>query len=319
MTHNSTTSAGIDVSKDKLDLAIYGKESPLIVANTEVGWAEAVAWFQQAQVCLVGLEATGGYERGVRRFLEDRGFTVDLMQPLQVKAFAKMGLRRAKSDWLDATLIAHCTHTRAQQAKAAPDARFDALSDHLSYIEQIEEDIARSKARLEHISEPRVRRTVAADIARFTKRLAREIALLRAEIDIHDDLAKRFVLLLSIPTIGQRTALTLVVGMPELGRVSREQAASLAGLAPFVRESGQSKGQSHIGGGRPRVRRALYMAALPGAFRWNPVLQAFYKRLVGRGKSGKCALVACARKLLVIANAVVARGTPWEGVLPAAA
>jgi transposase len=319
MTHNSIKSAGIDVSKHKLDLAIYGKDKPLIVANTEAGWAEAAAWLRQAEVDLVGLEATGGYERGVRRFLEDRGFTVDLLQPLQVKAFAKMGLRRAKSDRLDAVLIAHCTHTRAQQAKAAPDARFDAFNDHLSYIEQIEEDIVRCKTRLEHIAEPRLRRATDADIARLSKRLASEIARLRAAIDHHDDLAKRFILLLSIPTIGQRTALSLLIGMPELGNISREQAASLAGLAPFVRESGQFKGQSYIGGGRGRVRRALYMAALPGAFRWNPLLQAFYKRLVVNGKSGKCALVACARKLLIIANAVVARGTPWEDARPVTA
>jgi transposase len=116
---------------------------------------------------------------------------------------------------------------------------------------------------------------------------------------------------LSVPGIGERTALALILRMPELGQVSREQAAALAGLAPFVRQSGKRKGETHIGGGRSRLRRSLYAAALPAAFRWNPALKALYRRLVERGKPHTSALVACARKLLIYANTVVQRGTPW--------
>ena len=127
----------------------------------------------------------------------------------------------------------------------------------------------------------------------------------------HADLARRLALVMSVPGIGERTALTLIIRMPELGRVSREEAAALAGLAPFDDNSGQHRGQRHIAGGRGRVRRALF-AALPAAFHWNPALIALYDRLKAKGKAHKAALTACARKLLIYANAVVQRGTPWR-------
>jgi transposase len=196
--------------------------------------------------------------------------------------------------------------------KLPPDPRFDALGGQLTFIEQVEEDIARIKTRLEHIEDARLRRIDDADIKRLEKRRDRELRRLIDAIRAHDDLARRLDLVLSIPAIGERTAASLIVRMPELGQVSREQAASIAGLAPFVHQSGKRQGETHIGGGRARLRRALYMPALVGAFRWNPVLKALYARLTARGKPAKCALIACARKLLIIANAVVARGTPWR-------
>jgi transposase len=202
--------------------------------------------------------------------------------------------------------------------KLSPDPRFDALADDLTFIEQIEEDIVRFKTRLEHIRDNRLRRTVTADIKRLEKRRAVELKRLIARLRSHADLAERFELVLSIPGIGERTALALIVRMPELGRVSREQAAALAGLAPFVHQSGKRQGETHIGGGRSRLRRSLYAAALAASFRWNPALKALYARLIARGKSHNSALIACARKLLVFANTVVARGTPWV-VAPAAA
>lgn len=131
------------------------------------------------------------------------------------------------------------------------------------------------------------------------------------QLRLHDDLGRRLDLVLSVPGIGERTALALIIRMPELGRVSREQAAALAGLAPFDDDSGTHKGQRHIAGGRSRLRRSLYAAALPAAFRWNNALIGLYARLVARGKAHNAALVACARKLLIYANTIVARGTPW--------
>src|SRR6185312_13974624 len=127
----------------------------------------------------------------------------------------------------------------------------------------------------------------------------------------YDDLARRIDLVLSVPGIGERTAISLIVRMPELGRISREQVAALAGLAPFDDDSGKYKGQRHIAGGRGRLRRSLYAAALPAAFRWNKTLIDLYARLIARGKAHNAALIACARKLLIYANTVVARGTPW--------
>ena len=312
MTDTSTTTAGIDAAKDKLDAAIAGQPGSWTVANCAAGWKQLAAHFGKAGVGRVGIEATGGYERGVIRHLCAAGIEVIVLQPLQVKAFAKLTLQRAKTDRLDAALIATCTRMIDTADQMAPDVRFEALADHLTYIEQIEEDIIRFKTRLEHIVDKRRHQAVQTDITRLQKRRLKEMHLLLSAIRLHDDLAKRHALLLSIPGIGARTALALLVRMPELGHVSREAAAALAGLAPFTRQSGTQQGQARIGGGRARLRRSLFAAALPASFRWNPALKQLYDRLIARGKPHKCALVACARKLLVFANTVVARGTPWR-------
>ncbi len=150
-----------------------------------------------------------------------------------------------------------------------------------------------------------------ADIARLKARRAAELLRIVEELRAHDDLARRLDLVLSVPGIGERTALALIIRMPELGRISREEAAALAGLAPFDDDSGTHKGQRHIAGGRARLRRSLFAAALPAAFRWNKALVDLYARLIARGKAHNAALIACARKLLIYANTVVARGTPW--------
>ena len=185
------------------------------------------------------------------------------------------------------------------------------LADYLTFLEQIEEDIKRFKTRLEHIDEPALRRIVNSDSARLKARKAAQIRDIAKRLRAHDDLAKRLKLVLSIPGIGERTALAIVIRMPELGRVSREEVAALAGLAPFDADSGQHRGQRKIAGGRSRLRRSLFAAALPAAFRWNKALVAFYARLIAKGKAHNAALIACARKLLIYANTVVQRGTPW--------
>ena len=312
MTKSSTRTAGLDTSKHKLDVAVHGAATQFTVENSKAGWQHLADELTKTGVERIGIEATGGYERDVTRYLQAAGFEVVVLQPNQVKAFAKVQLRRAKTDRLDAELIAACTYIFDAHNKLPPDPRFDALADHLTFIEQIDDDIARSKTRLEHIVNKRLRRIAEAGIRRLELLRAVELKRLLAELRCHADLAERFELVLSIPGIGERTALTLIVRMPELGRLSREQAAALAGLAPFVQQSGKRQGETHIGGGRSRLRRALYAAALPASFRWNPALKALYGRLIGRGKSHSSALIACARKLLVFANTVVARGTPWQ-------
>ncbi len=312
MANTITTTAGIDTSKDKLDVTVHGQASVCTVENNLAGWKHLATQMRRAHVDRIGIEATGGYERGVTRHLQAHGFTVVVLQPLQVKAFARLNLKRAKTDKLDATLIAACTHLLDADNKMAPDPRFDALSDHLTYIEQIEEDMVRIQTRMEHISDKRIIRALHADLARLKTRRGAEMLLLRKSLRAHADLSQRFDLVLSVPSIGERTALAIVVRMPELGQVTREQAAALAGLAPFVHQSGKHQGETHIGGGRGRLRRSLYAAALPGAFHCNPALMALYQRLKTRGKTHKAALVACARKLLLFANAVVQRGTPWD-------
>ena len=200
--------------------------------------------------------------------LRAAGFIVLVLQPIQVKAYARMHLRRAKNDALDAALIAACA-AAIEQPRIAPDPRLAELAGYLTFLEQIEEDIARFKTRLEHIDEPRLRRLVINDIARLKARRAAQMLLIERQLRAHHDLARRLDLVLSIPGLGESTALAIIIRMPELGQVSREEAAALAGLAPFDDDSGTHKGQRHIAGGRGRLRRSLYAAALPAAFRWN--------------------------------------------------
>lgn len=319
MSDTTTLTAGIDTSKHTLDMAIHGQGAVAHVPNTASGWKQLADTLETAGIKRVGIEATGGYERGVMGHLRRQGIIVTLLQPVQVKAFGMLHLRRAKTDRIDAGLIAACTHMLGDQGRMPPDARFEALADHLTYIEQVEEDIARFKTRLEHIMDKRLRRQVVADVQRLRTRRLAEIKRLVAVVCTYEDLGGRYQLALSVPAVGERTALALVVRMPELGHVSREQAASLAGLAPFVHQSGKWKGETHIGGGRGRLRRSLYAAAFPGAHHWNPALAALKTRMMARGATHTSAIVACARKLLIQVNAVITRGTPWEETRPARA
>jgi transposase len=306
-----TKTAGIDTSKARLDVALYGGAGRWQVDNDAAGWRRLAGVLGKAGVERVGIEASGGYERGVVRHLRDKGFVVLVLQPMQVKAYARFNLRRAKNDRLDAVLIAACAATLAAPAEQ-PDARLADLAQHLTFVEQIEDDIARFKVRLEHVEEARLRRIIVADIARLKARRAAELKRIVKALAAHDDLARRLALVTSIPGIGERTAIAIVIRMPELGRLSREQVAALGGLAPYDDDSGTHKGDRHIAGGRARLRRSLFAAALPAAFHWNKALIDFYARLTARGKAHNVALVACARKLLVYANAVVQRGTPWR-------
>jgi transposase len=305
-----TLTAGIDTSKATLDVAVYGQTERWQVANALQSWRRLAAELAKVGVARVGIEATGGYERGVVGYLRAAGFTVLVLQPIQVRAFARVHLRRAKNDALDAMLIAACAAT-IDPPSIEPDDRLTELAGQLTFVEQVEEDIARLKVRLEHIDEPRLRRLVLTDIARLKARRTTELLRIARQLRLHEDLARRLDLVLSVPGIGERTALAIIVRMPELGRIDREKAAALAGLAPFDDDSGKHRGERHIGGGRARLRRSLFAAALPAAFRWNKALIALYTRLTARGKAHNEALIACARKLLIYANTVVQRGTPW--------
>lgn len=310
MTKDSTIAAGIDVAKAKLDIAVDGCSERWQVANSAAGFRDLVQLMRRRKVARIGLEASGGYERDVVEHLRKAGFSVVVLQPIQVRAFATFMLCRAKSDKIDAGLIAACVAYRAS-AREAPDPRLPPLADLLTFIEQIEEDIACNKVRLEHARNPDQRRFLLAEVKRLKTWRDRMLGKLAAAVKAHDDLARRLDLVVSIDGIGERTALALIVRMPELGRLTREEAGCLAGLAPFVRESGERKDEAHIAGGRQRLRKSLYSAALPAAFFHNPQLIALYRRLTKAGKPHKLALVACARKLVVFANTVLARGTPW--------
>lgn len=305
-----TICAGIDTGKRKLDIAIDGRQECLQLDNTAEGHAALLAWLRKHRVKRVGIEASGGYEQTVVATLRKHRVVVIVFQPAQVRAYAKFHLQRAKNDKIDAALIAACT-AAVKKIHAAPDPRLAAFAQHLTFIEQLGEDIARIKTRCETCRDPRQLAFWKSDIARLRKSERAELKLLVAAIRQHRDLAERLDLVASVDAVGLPTAVSILVRMPEIGRVSREQAAALAGLAPYDDDSGDHAGERHIEGGRQRLRKALYSAAFAGAFHWNPQLQLLYKRLISKGKVHKVALIACARKLLIYVNTVVERGTPW--------
>ena len=320
MSKHTTICAGIDTGKRKLDVAIAECPDRLQIDNNPDGHAVLSKWLRQHRVKRVGIEASGGYEQVAVAALRRDGFVVIVFQPAQVRAYAKFHLQRAKNDRIDAALIAVCT-AATQKIHTPPDPRLAPFAEHMTMVEQLTEDIAHLKTRRETCRNDRIRQHWNGEIARLKALLRVELKALIAAIRQHHDLSERLDLIASVGGIGLKTAVAILVRMPEIGRVTREQAAArpagagrhpaLAGLAPYDDDSADHVGARHISGGRERLRKALYTAALPAAFRWNPQLNAIYTRLIAAGKPHKVALVACARKLLIYANTVVERGTPW--------
>jgi transposase len=315
MTKHITICAGIDTGKRKLDVAIDGQREQLQVENTSEGHAVLLAWLKQHRVKRIGIEASGGYEQPVVAELRRKRFVVVVFQPAQVRGYAKFHAQRAKNDKIDATIIAACT-AAVRKIHAAPDPRLQPFAEQLTMIDQIKEDTARLKNRIESCRNARIKQLWKEDIARLKKREKAELKALVAAIRKHPDLAKRLTLINSVNGIGLPTAVAILVRMPEIGQITREQAGALAGLAPYDDDSGERVGERHIEGGRKRLRHALYAASLAASFRWNQHLIQLYQRLIAAGKKHKQALVACARKMLIFANTVVARGTPWQDVPP---
>lgn len=310
MKKHSMVCAGIDIGKRKLDVALDGRAERLQVANTDDGHRELITWLRRYRIKRVGLEASGGYEQGVVSRLRRDGFVVVVFQPMQVRAYARFHLQRAKNDKIDAALIAACT-VEAKKIHAPPDPRLVELAGQQTLIDQIVDQIARFKNYREACRDPRSAQFWNDEIKRFRGLFKKELQQLVAAIRRHPDLAERLKLIASVDGIALRTATAILVRLPEIGRLSREQVAALAGLAPYDDESSERIGERHIAGGRERLRNNLYSAALAASFHWNVELIELYKRLTVVGKGHKVALVACARKLLIFANAVVARGTPW--------
>lgn len=312
VSENSTICAGIDTGKRKLDVALEQGGELLQVDNDGEGHRAVAAWLRQHHVQRVGIEASGGYERAVVAHLRRDGFEVVVFQPAQVRAYARFHLQRAKNDKIDAGLIAACT-AATKKIHAPPDPRLAPFADHMTLIDQLTSDIARAKTRRESSrSDPRIRQFWQDEIARLKKVRRSELKMLAAAVRRHRDLAERLDLIESVDGIGLQTAITILVRMPEIGRISREQVAALVGVAPYDDDSGELVGRRHIEGGRERLRTSLFAAALPASMRWNQQLIALYRRLIGKGKEHKVALIACVRKLLIFVNTVVARGTPWK-------
>lgn len=308
-TERNTKIAGIDVGKRLLDVALHGCGEAFQATNDADGWEGLAGWLRERGVRRVGLEATGGYERGVRASLEAAGLEVVVHQPLEVRLFARLKRLRAKTDRIDAVLIAAAT-AQVDTVRAAQDPRLVELAERLTAYEQISDQAAQLKIFMEHVTLPDLSASLGEqikDLTRLKTRLGREIM---ARLKAFADLAARWRLLQSLPGVGPLVAASLVIRMPELGALRRGQPAALIGVAPYDRQSGQWRGQSTIGGGRSRPRRMLYLAAI-AAKRFDPGFKAFAYRLLAAGKPTKLAIVAVMRKLIEAANLVLARQQPW--------
>ena len=306
---SSTVVAGVDVGKSRLDAAIGESAHSLAVGNDPDGIGTLLDWLGAHGVSRVGMEATGGLERDLRLRLEAEGFKVVLHQPTEVKLFGRFSRQRAKTDPADARLIAAATAAINRRTRPA-DPELIALGERLTTYEQIADQLMELRTFRQSLRLSDLIGLIDGQIQAL-KALKQSLArALVSAIKACEALRHRYELLTSLPGIGPMVAISLIIRMPELGEMQRGQAASLLGVAPHARESGQWKGQRFIAGGRSRPRRMLYLAAL-AARSQDRTLRTFADRLTTRGKPAKLAIVAVMRKLIEAANLVLKRQRPW--------
>lgn len=302
---------GIDVSKDRLDVALLPGGETQAVRRNDTGLEELRVRLQVLSPALVVLEATGGYEQVVSAALAAAGLPVCVVNPRQIRDFARATGKLAKTDRLDALAIARFAQAVKPEVRPLPDEQAQALAELVARRRQVVEMLGMENNRLRQARAKTVRRT----IERLLAALQASLTALEAELDetIRGTpiWREREELLKSVPGIGDTTARVLLAELPELGTLDRHQIAALAGLAPINRDSGQWRGERHIQGGRASLRAALYMPTLVAA-RFNPVIRAMYRRLRANGKKPKVALTACMRKLLTILNAMLRDRQPWQ-------
>jgi transposase len=302
---------GIDVSKDRLDVAVRPSGELFVVERNARGLEVLVARLRELSPQIVALEATGGFETVVAAALGGAELPVVVVNPAQVRAFAKALGQRAKTDPIDAAVIAHFAEATKPSIRPLPDEATRLLADLVGRRRQIVEMIGAEQQRARRVTLPRLKKS----ISRLLKALEKELA--SVDDDINDAVRgspawrEKDNLLQSVPGIGPVIARTLIAELPELGTLGRKAIAALAGLAPFTRQSGKWRGKSFIGGGRTTVRAALFMGALV-AKQHNPILKAFFDRLVAAGKPKMVALIAVARKLLTMLNALIRDNRPWQ-------
>lgn len=313
MSELSGTFIGIDVSKAHLDVAVHQPASHWRVANNEAGIAELAQRLQALKPTSVVLEATGGFELPLVTGLMHARLPVHVLNPRRVRDFARATGHLAKSDKLDAKVLAHFASILQLEPRPIPTDEEEQLTALLTRRRQIVDMLAVEKNRL-----LTVRATLRADIEEHIAWLEQKLDTLNGAID-------RFVqsssvwrakdqLLRTVPGVGRVTASTLLAMLPELGTLNRQQIAALVGLAPMNKDSGNRQGKRRVYGGRAAVRKVLYMAALSASQR-NPRIRAFYEHLLAQGKQKKVALTACMRKLLVILNTMVRNDQPWRAEL----
>lgn len=310
MTNSAECFIGIDVSKAQLDVAVYEPTSTWQSPNTDFGIHDLVAHLQTLRPTLVVLEATGGYELRLVAQLAAAHLPVVVTNPRRVRAFARSTGQYAKTDKLDAQLLARLGAVLRPEPRPLPTEEEDQLTALLTRRQQLVEMLTVEKNR-----RPTLRPTMRPDLDAHLAFLTERLQKLDAEIDqfIQDTpwWKDKDALLQSVPGVGRVTACTLVAQLPELGTLDRQAIAALVGVAPVNKDSGRKSGKRRIYGGRAPVRSTLYMAAL-SASKHNPIIKRFYERLLARGKEKKVALTACMRKLLVILNAMVRSHQAWR-------
>lgn len=301
---------GIDVSKARLDVAVLETGEVFAEANDPGGRAALAARLKRLRPSAVGLEPSGGYERAIAALLLEADLPVRRIDPRRLRRFAEACGVEAKNDRLDALAIAGFLKA-VPQRPLEPDPMAQRLAELADARRRLLEERVRLANRLESTTEPLLKRlgrrrmtSIAAQVQLLDKRLAELI-------DADEPLARKAALLRSVPGVGPVLVHTLLARLPELGRLDRRRIASLAGLAPYDRDSGRRRGPRSVRGGRAAVRNVLYMAALSAA-RFNPVLAELRQRMLAAGKPPKLMLIAVARRLLTILGAILQSGTPWR-------
>jgi transposase len=301
---------GIDVAKATLEVVLSTAPTPRQFANDAAGHAALLAALTPLAPTLIVLEATGGYERDVTVALAAAALPVVVVNPRQVRDFAKATGHLAKTDRLDAAVLAQFAAQLQPAVRPVADAAAQELRDVVTRRRQLVEMLGQERNRLP-AARGRIRRELQSHVRWLERRIHETDDDLRQAIERSPVWRVKDDLLQSVPGIGRTVARTLLALLPELGTLDRKQIAALVGVAPLNGDSGQWRGSRQVWGGRAPVRAMLYMAALV-ATRHNPVLKRFYQRLRGAGKPGKVALVATMRKLLTIVNAMLAHQTPWS-------
>lgn len=310
MTDRAEQYVGVDVSKDRLDVAVAPSGETYSFTNDEEGVHNLVTALAPLAPRIVVLEATGGLEMAAAGMLSVSGLAVAIINPRQSRDFAKAMGRLAKTDAIDARVLAEFALRLQPEPRSLADEQTQRLSALITRRRQVIEMIVAEKNRLSR-AHLEVRKRVSAHINWLEHELGEIDEELKSEIKSSPLWREKENLLRSVPGVGPVLSTTLLAQLPELGQLNRKEIAALAGVAPLNRDSGRWRGHRTCWGGRANVRCALYMGTL-AATRYNPVIKDLYQRLVGNGKANKVAIVACMRKLLTILNAMMRDGQPWS-------
>jgi transposase len=311
MDNSITSFVGIDIAKRSLDLHVRPDGRQLSVSNDPKGFKEILGFLPEPKTCLIVMEATGGYQRPLVDALLRADHYVAVVNPRQVRDFARgMGIL-AKTDAIDAAVLSHYAETARPRTMSITPENQAQIVELVTRRRQLIDLRTAETNRLETLRLKAVRKSVE-QVLKFLQKqidaIEKEIASL---LESDDDWNDKSDLLLSVPGIGPKTVASLLADLPELGQLNRQEIAALAGLAPYNRDSGRFRGKRSIWGGRKKVRGALYMATL-SAMRCNPIIRRFSKRLEAEGKPFKVRITACMRKMLVILNTMVKNDTHWE-------